>query len=112
MKISVDGKEIFTLTETQKKVLQYDIRKKSLDNTLKGLLVHVLEHKFKRCFDRLKAEWEPKLIKAGAKEVYLDKEKFARQAFKHPDYKNRSQKMAAKKDKADVIEVKPEKETK
>jgi hypothetical protein len=111
MKISVDGKELFTLNETKKKVIQNDVLKEKLEGTLKGLIVHVLEHKFKKCFERLKAEWEPKLIQSGEKEVFLDKEKFAKQVFKHPDYKSRSQKMAAK-DKKDAIEVKPEKEEK
>lgn len=110
MKISVDGVELLTFTETQKKVFQYDMRADTYERVLKGMIIHVLEHKFKRCYDRLKKEWEPKIIKAGAKEVPLDKEKFAEHVFKHKDYKNRSAKEAIKKEKEKTIEVKPEAE--
>jgi hypothetical protein len=117
MKISVDGVELFTLTETQKKVFQYELPKETCEATIKGLVRHVLENKFNRCFMRLENEWGPKLLK-DRDSLPLNKEKYAQEVFKHKDYKDRSAKMkeaeakrlnkAVVKDKEPVIEAKVE----
>lgn len=91
MKIAVDGVEVFTLTETQKKVFAYEIHKDAVEQEIKDMLKWILEHKFERCFERMKKQWEPVLIKEGAQSIPLKKETFAEHVFKHPKFKNRDQ---------------------
>lgn len=91
MKISVDDKEIFTLTETQKKVIQNDILLEIFDEDMKRRLKYILMHKYEECFKRLKSEWEPKLIENGIDSLPTNPEAFAELIFSQPEYKNRSQ---------------------
>ena len=118
MKISVDGVELLTLTETQKKVFQHTMHKETYEASLKGLIRHVVENKFNRCFMRLENEWGPELLKERDS-LPLNKERYAEEIFKHPKYKNRSAKLAVKKakeaekkktskSKKKAVEVKPE----
>ena len=95
MKISVNDKECFTLTETQKKVIQNDIPSEIFEEDMMRRLRWVLlDEKYNKCFERLKKEWEPKLAASGAKSIPTDKDEFAEMVFAHPDYKNRSQREA------------------
>ncbi len=91
MKISVDDKEIFTLSETQKKVIMNDIHESVFEDDMKRRLNYILMHKYERCFERLKNEWIPKLEKSGVKSIPLDPEELAKIIFQHPEYKNRTQ---------------------
>jgi len=88
MKISVDDQELYTLTETQKSVIQNDINSDIFDEDMKRRLNWVLTHKYERCFDRLKKEWEPKLIADGAESLPTDPDAFAQLVFAHKDYKD------------------------
>lgn len=90
MKIFVDEKLLFELTETQKKVLKNDIKADLLEEDIKRRLFYIINHKYDQCFKRLKAEWEPKLAKAGVASIPVDKDKFAELVFKQPEYKDRS----------------------
>lgn len=91
MKIEVDGVEIFSLSETQKKIIANDISADCLDEDLKRRLCWVLQHKCDRCFERLKKEWEPKLKALGIPSIPLDEEAFAQLVFAQPTYKDRLQ---------------------
>ena len=91
MKISVDDKELFTLTETQKNVIKNDIHADIFDEDMKRRLHYILTHKYERCFERLKKEWEPKLKERGVEMIPTNEEKFSELVFSQPDYKNRSQ---------------------
>lgn len=90
MKISVDDKQLFTLTETQKNVIKNDISEEIFDEDMKRRLQYILMHKYERCFERLKKEWEPKLAKI-LDSIPTSPDKFAEIVFSHPDYKSRSQ---------------------
>jgi len=90
MKISVNDKELYTLSETQKKVICNDIPMEILDEDMKRRLKWVLMHKYERCFARLKAEWEPKLVANGVASIPTDKDAFAQLVFEQPEYKDRS----------------------
>ncbi len=63
MKISVDDKELFSLSELQKKVICNDISYDEFEFDMRRRLEYSLIHKYEQCFDRLKKEWEPKLQK-------------------------------------------------
>lgn len=90
MKISVDNKELFTLNETQKKVICNDIPMEIIDEDMKRRLQWVLMHKYERCFARLKQEWEPKLVANGVTSIPTDKDAFAQLVFAQSNYKDRS----------------------
>lgn len=95
MKVSVNDQEIYTLTETQKKVIQNDIHSEIFDEDMKRRLKWVLvDEKYQRCFERLKKEWEPKLKERGIAMFPSDDQAFAELIFSQSDYKNRSQKDA------------------
>lgn len=91
MKISVDDKELYTLTETQKKVMKNDIHDDIFDDDMKRRLQYILMHKYEQCFKRLKAEWEPKLAARGDQFIPTNPDDFAELVFNHSEYKNRSQ---------------------
>ena len=94
MKISIDGKELFALSETQKNVIKNDIQSEVFEEDMARRLQYILTHKYERCFERLQKEWLPKLKKAGIASIPLDEEEFARLVLSQPDYKSRSQRDA------------------
>lgn len=89
MKISVNDQELFTLSDTQKKVICNDIHADIFEDDMKRRLNYILMHKYERCFQRLKAEWEPKLKDAGVASIPLDNDAFAELVFSQPNYKCR-----------------------
>lgn len=90
MKISVDDQELFTLSETQKKVIRNDIHEDIFEEDMKRRLQYILTHKYDQCFRRLKNEWMPKM-KGRVESIPVDEDAFAEMIFSQPDYKNRSQ---------------------
>lgn len=91
MKVSVNNVEIFTLTATQKKVIQNEIPSEIFDEDIKRRLKWVLiDEKYRKCFERLKKEWEPKLIERGIEFIPTNPDSFAELVFNQSDYKNRS----------------------
>ena len=89
MKISVNDTELFTLSETKKKVIKNDIDADIFDEDMKRRLNWVLTHKYERCFARLKAEWDKKLIENGVQSVPTDPDAYAQLVFSQPNYKDR-----------------------
>lgn len=89
MKISVDDQELFSLSETQKRVIKNDIDEDIFEEDMKRRLHYILDHKYQRCFERLKQEWEPKLAASGARSIPTDKDEFAQMVFAHPEYRDR-----------------------
>lgn len=90
MKIKVDDEIVFELTEGQKKVICNEILTELIDSDIKRRVRWVIEHKYERCFEALKKEWETKLV-GRVKALPLDKDELAELIFSQPDYKNRSQ---------------------
>jgi hypothetical protein len=89
MKISVDNQELFTLSETQKQVIQNEIHADEFDADMKRRLNWVLMHKYEQCFKRLKEEWEPKLATKGVASIPTNADAFAQLVFSQPEYKCR-----------------------
>ena len=87
MKISIDGQEVFSLSETQKSVIKsarpYDI----FEADMKRRLEWVLTHKYEQCFERLKKEWEPRL-KERYQMLPSGDEALAQLICSQPDYKD------------------------
>ncbi len=88
MKISVNDQHLFTLSETQKKVIMNDIPSDIFDEDMKRRLHYILTHKYERCFERLKKEWLERLIQ---KEIMIpkDPDAFAQLVFAQPEYQDR-----------------------
>lgn len=91
MKIQVDGQDILDLQPWQEAVIKNDILEEEFESHMKRIARYVCEHKFDQCFQRLKEQWEKRLIDEGAKSLPTSKEEFANLIFSHPAYKNRSQ---------------------
>ncbi len=89
MKISVNDKELFSLSETQKKVICNDIPSDIFDEDMCRRLNYILMHKYERCFARLKAEWDQKLKENGVDMMPTDPDKYAELVFSQPNYKCR-----------------------
>ena len=87
MKISVDDQELFSLSETQKAVIKSEIPHDEFDADMKRRLEWVLTHKYERCFERLKKEWEPAL-KARYAMVPSRDDDLAQLICAQPDYKD------------------------
>lgn len=90
MKISVDDKELFSLSETQKRVIKNDINENIFDEDMKRRLHYILTHKYERCFEKLKEEWMPKLQKR-LEVVPTNPDALAEIIFSQPDYRSRKQ---------------------
>ena len=90
MKISVNDQELFTLSETQKKVIKNDIHGDEFDSDMKRRLHYILTHKYERCLERLKLEWMPKL-KDRIESIPTNDEALAQIIFSQPDYKGRKE---------------------
>lgn len=88
MKISVDNQDLFTLTETQKKVIKNDIHADEFELDMRRRLHYILTHKYERCFARLKQEWEPKL-KDRVSSIPTNEAALAELIFSQPDYQDR-----------------------
>ena len=89
MKIQVDGKEVYSLNETKKKVIQNDILSEIFQEDMERRAKYIIEHKYERCLERLKLEWEPKL-RERVSSLPTDQDALAELIFSQPDYKNRS----------------------
>lgn len=88
MKVSVDGNDLFELTDIQKKVITNDVISDEFESDMHRRLQYILTHKYERCFERLKNEWIPKLIE---REILIPKDEiaFAELVFNQKDYMDR-----------------------
>lgn len=90
--VKVDGKDCFEVSLVVKQLLKKDVAKDcNCCDWIKERMKWILSHKYERCMERLRKEWEPKLQSLGHKELPLDDDEFAQLVFSQPDYKNRSQ---------------------
>jgi len=96
MKIQVDGKPVFELNETQKKVIQNDISSEMFVSDMERRARYIIEHKYERCLERLKREWEPKL-RGRVQSIPTDQDALAELIFSQPDYRSRAQRDAEAK---------------
>lgn len=89
MKISVDGQELFTLSETQKKVIKNDIHEDIFEDDMKRRLQYILTHKYEQSMERIRNEWMPRL-KERMQSIPTNDDALAEIIFSQPDYKNRT----------------------
>lgn len=103
MKISIDDKELFSLSEVQKQVIKNDIHADEFDADMHRRIQWVVKHKYEQCFKRLKAEWDPKLALNGVKMMPTDPEAYAELVFAQPDYKCRAGREKAKEQIEEIV---------
>jgi len=89
MKISVDDKVLFELTETQKNVMKNVVSADIFEEDMKRRLQWVLTHAYEEWFKILKDEWDTKLPSLGVTSVPTDPEEYAQLVFAQPCYKCR-----------------------
>lgn len=89
MKISINDKELLTLTETQKNVIKNDIHADVFDEDMARRIIYIVMQKYEQCFDRLKNEWDAKLVTNGVKMIPTDSDEYATLVFSQPNYKDR-----------------------
>ena len=95
MKISVNDKALFTLSDIQKQVIKNDIPADIFDADMNRRLQWVLTHKYEECFKSLKAEWDSKLAANGVTMMPTDPDAYAQLVFAQPNYQDRSAREAA-----------------
>ncbi len=88
MKIYMDSEQILELKEIHQKVIQNDIPTDIFKADMKRRVQYILTHKYKRCLERLKKEWMPKL-KERMDSIPSNDEDLAALILSQPDYKNR-----------------------
>lgn len=88
MKISVNDEHLFTLSETQKKVIKNDIHEEDFESDMRRRLQYILTHKYERSFERLKNEWLPKL-QSRMDSIPTDPDKLADLIMSQTDYQDR-----------------------
>ena len=96
MKISVNDKKLFALSEMQCKVICNDISEDLFEEDMKRRLQYILIHKYEQCFKRLKDEWGPKLAQR-MDSIPTDADKLAEIIFSQEDYQSRKQREEAAK---------------
>lgn len=90
MKVSVNDKELFTLSDIQKQVIKDNVLADIFDEDMNRRLQWVLMHKYDECFKSLKTEWDPKLAANGVKMIPTDLDEYAQLVFSQPNYKDRA----------------------
>lgn len=91
MKISMDGKLLFELSDIQKKVIQNDICSELFIDDMERRIKHaILLDKYGRAFERLKNHWAP-ILKERVDAIPTSDEALCELIFSQPDYKNRTQ---------------------
>jgi len=98
MKIKIDDKEIMELSAIRKQVICNDIHADEFEADIERRLCYILCHKFERCFERLKKEWDPKLKANGVESIPLDEDAYAALVFAQPAYMDRKAREAASKE--------------
>lgn len=88
MKISVDDKELYTLSDTQKKVICDYLSEDIFDADMKRRLQWVLMHLYEQAYIEMKKNWEDRLAKR-CDSIPTDPDKMAELIFSQPDYQSK-----------------------
>jgi len=90
--VSVDGREVFRVSPTQKRMMKLT-GVEDPDAECHSKMAWVLSHKYERCMERLRNEWEPRLVARGMETLPTSDEDFAGLVFAQSDYKDRTERM-------------------
>jgi len=87
--IKKDDVEIFTISDSDIKLLEDDLLK--VDDEIIRRLKWVIEHKCDQIYKRFREKWEKVLIDEGATTIPAQREAFIITITARRDYKNRTQ---------------------
>ena len=85
MKISIDDKELLTITDTQKRVIAKYMSLEVFERNLQKRIKSILISKYNRCLDRLEDEGIPKLVANGITSVPINKDQLAQLILDQPE---------------------------
>ncbi len=88
MKISVDDKELFTLSDIQKNVIMNDIHEDIFDEDMKRRIQYIIMHKYEQCLKRLKDDWMP-ILQTRLSSIPTSDEELSKLIMSQKDYKSR-----------------------
>lgn len=95
MQITVDGEDLYEITDIDMEILAYMLPSATLDAECKRRIEWIMKHKITRCYVNLRNDWMPILQKdPDVREVPLDDEAFFNMIKVRPDYKDRDAKDA------------------
>lgn len=95
MQITVDGVDLYQISDNEIELLEYLIPSASLDADLKRRLQWVLTHKIEQAYVQLKKDWMP-ILQADETVVSIPKtdEAFFNAVKVRPDYQDRDERDA------------------
>lgn len=93
MKILLDGKEIYEISEVQLNIFKSEIDSKDLSAYLEKIITNTIKDNVTIVFNRLKKEWIVKLKEAGVKNIPLDDMEFAQLIFNQDSYDSKDLKI-------------------
>ena len=89
--VLVDEKGTISFSKEHEMILKNCICKnETSEEFIEKRIVWILTHKYERCLERLRKEWESKFASLGILEVPTNSDEFIQLVFAHPDYKSRS----------------------
>ena len=86
MKIQIDGKDVYELSEFQEKIICCFMNEKYFYEDMKNRINYLLNNRYEECFKKLKNDWEPRLSERYDS-LPTNREKLADLIFSQPDYK-------------------------
>ncbi len=90
MQITVDGEDLFEISDTEMEVLAYVLEISTLDADCKRRLEWVLRHKIEQCYKRLRQDWMKILENdPNVRSVPIDDEAFFDMVKVRDDYQDR-----------------------
>ena len=101
MKVSVNGVDLFEVSETQKKVICDHVASEIFDEDMKRRLQWVIGHLYEQSFLELRKRWEP-VISTRVANVPSNWDDYANLVFAQPEYKDRSARAAEEKARNDA----------
>ena len=94
MKIKVNDKPHFEITDTQMKVFKFEIPDDIVEDDLKRRLQWIIQEKYNHIYPRFKERGLNLLKENGIKAVPVDDDEFIELVCSQPNYRNRAKRMA------------------
>lgn len=88
--VSVDNTEVFRISPSQRQLLRFYENAKSMDY-YKEKIKWILIHKYERCLERLRKNWESNFSQLGIESIPVDNQQFCQMVFSHPTYKSKKE---------------------
>ena len=88
--LNIDDVELFKISPEEKSIISIEYNKVDVDSFIDNQIATLIKHVLEQYIDRVRKEWEPKLIKDGATSINSDDKIFMSEIKKRPDYKDRS----------------------